>query len=509
MRHPFTLAVLSCTLCLIVTAPLLALHPRSTEAKGLLIGNWADPYVLKDGDDYYMTHSSWNFQPGTLIWHSKDLKSWEPVTRATLNSANEVWSPCIAKYDDTYYLYLPSAGIWVSTSKDIKGPWSEPIKLDISGSDPGHVTDEQGNRYIYTDGISFSKLSNDGLGVTTPLQPVYKGWFFPREWISGGYILQSPRVSKHDDWYYLNCAQGGTAGPSTSHMVVLARSRNITGPWENMPSNPLIRTWDRREKYWSKGHACLVEGPDDHWYCVMHGFPNGQRSLGRCTIIEPLEWTQDGWCKVAEKWPEGWGDGAIKINMPMSDDFDGPELGIQWQFFEKLEPGRFGFRDGALEMDGYGADPGDSRPLCVTPIDAAYTIETEVEVVGNATAGLMLFYQPFAYLAMGLEPDGTVRRMTKQIPGYPEHRDMKSDRRRVAFKIVNKNQDVQCFRKDPGGEWVPLSTGVDVAHLNSNVLGEWSAIRPALFVAGKGKARFLYFKYEPLKAEDDNPDEKN
>lgn len=39
----------------------------------VLAGDYPDPSVLKDGDDYYMTHSSFDAAPGLLIWHSRDL----------------------------------------------------------------------------------------------------------------------------------------------------------------------------------------------------------------------------------------------------------------------------------------------------------------------------------------------------------------------------------------------------------------------------------------------------
>ena len=48
-----------------------AIPPRPTKAIPLLLGNWADPSILKDGSDYYMTHSSFDHQPGLLVWHSK------------------------------------------------------------------------------------------------------------------------------------------------------------------------------------------------------------------------------------------------------------------------------------------------------------------------------------------------------------------------------------------------------------------------------------------------------
>ena len=67
-------------------------QPRLTQAKPLLIGNWADPTVLKDGDDYYMTHSSFDFQPGLLVWHSKDLRTWRPISHAVVNQEGSIWA---------------------------------------------------------------------------------------------------------------------------------------------------------------------------------------------------------------------------------------------------------------------------------------------------------------------------------------------------------------------------------------------------------------------------------
>lgn len=36
-------------------------------------GDHPDPSVLKNGEDYYMTFSSFDNYPGLIIWHSKDL----------------------------------------------------------------------------------------------------------------------------------------------------------------------------------------------------------------------------------------------------------------------------------------------------------------------------------------------------------------------------------------------------------------------------------------------------
>ena len=48
----------------------------------ILAGDFPDPSILKDGDDYYMTHSSFDASPGLLIWHSRDLVNWRALRPA-------------------------------------------------------------------------------------------------------------------------------------------------------------------------------------------------------------------------------------------------------------------------------------------------------------------------------------------------------------------------------------------------------------------------------------------
>ena len=48
----------------------------------IFAGDYPDPSILKDGDNYYIVHSSFEYYPGLLIWQSKDLINWNPVTNA-------------------------------------------------------------------------------------------------------------------------------------------------------------------------------------------------------------------------------------------------------------------------------------------------------------------------------------------------------------------------------------------------------------------------------------------
>jgi xylan 1,4-beta-xylosidase len=42
----------------------------------IFAGDHPDPSILKDGDDYYLTFSSFDAYPGLVIWKSHDLINW-------------------------------------------------------------------------------------------------------------------------------------------------------------------------------------------------------------------------------------------------------------------------------------------------------------------------------------------------------------------------------------------------------------------------------------------------
>jgi xylan 1,4-beta-xylosidase len=487
------------TVCLLLTTQLQAGEPaHPTQAKPLLVGNWADPSILKDGEDYYMTHSSFEYQPGLLVWHSTDLHTWRPVCRAVVNQQGSIWAPDLIKHQGRYYIYYPAAGTnWVVTADSPRGPWSAPQSIGTGHIDPGHVAGDDGKRYVHLSGGHAVEMSDDGLRAITAPKKVYEGWPIPRDWAVECFCLESPKLTKRGGWYYLTSAEGGTAGVSTSHMVVSARSQGPLGPWENSPHNPIIRTWSRDEAWWSKGHGTLVEGHAGQWYCVLHGWMNGYSTLGRCTLIEPIQWTDDGWFKAADCWPAGWDKPAL-VDMPMNDEFDGGQLSLQWQFFRQYDPDRFKLADGLLTLRALGESPRDSQPLCVMPLDRAYEIETEVEVEGRAQAGLMLFFSPKAYLGLAISQEGIVRRVQDAFQRYGGTEEPRIGRTRVGLRIVNDKQDVRFYYKDDAGNWQIMQPSIEISGAQHNALGGWHAVRPALFATGTGQARFQYFHYRPL-----------
>src|SRR5262245_585544 len=119
---------------------------NGTYLNPIVPGDHADPTILRDGNDYYMTFSSFNSYPGLVIWHSTDLVNWAPITAALHKPIGSVWAVDLCKHGDRYFIYIPAIpdnrgfvlfAIWAD---NIRGPWSDPIDLGITGClDPGHI----------------------------------------------------------------------------------------------------------------------------------------------------------------------------------------------------------------------------------------------------------------------------------------------------------------------------------------------------------------------------------
>ena len=140
-------------------------------------GDYPDPSIMRDGNDFYITHSSFTYFPALLIWHSTDLLHWEPVVRTVIDGDYSIYAPDLCKVNGKYYIYYPTSRgeNYVVVADKIEGPWSDPIKLDVGGIDPGHVMDADGNRYLYTNNGFVTPLTADGLAVNGQRTKAYDG----------------------------------------------------------------------------------------------------------------------------------------------------------------------------------------------------------------------------------------------------------------------------------------------------------------------------------------------
>ncbi|NDW19687.1 beta-xylosidase [Dysgonomonas sp. 216] len=461
--------------------------------KVIISGDYPDPSIVRDGRDYYMTHSPFYYMPGFLIWHSQDLINWQPICRAVPEYTGSAMAPDLIKHNGRFYLYFPSEGTnWVVWADDIKGPWSKPVDLKVNGIDPGHVVKDNGERYLYVDKGYVIRLSDDGLSTIGERKLVYEGWQYPKEWETEGMYLESPKLIFKDGYYYMISAQGGTAGPPTSHMIVVARSKNVHGPWENSPYNPLVHTYSANDNWWSKGHGTIVDDINGNWWVVYHAYANGYHALGRQTLIEPIEWTSDGWCRTTAEVTPIIPEKQVKHGLELSDNFGGKELGLQWTFWKEYTPRSVILKDNTLYLEAMGTTPADARKLLVTATDKTYEVQVEVRSDKGNDAGLILFYNEKAFA--GILSDGkqfTIYKNAETRINIPNKIGKRS-----FLKILNQGNNCTFLASKDGNNWTILAENIDVSNMHHNNYKGFFALRPALVSSGKGKAQFKQFQYK-------------
>lgn len=464
-------------------------------------GDYPDPSILRDGDDYYMVHSSFEYYPGLLIWQSKDLINWNPVRNALYKYVGSVWAPDLVKYNNRYYIYFPANNTnYVVYADSINGTWSDPIDLKIGNIDPGHVADENGKRYLFFSSGGFVSLSDDGLSVIGELRSSYSGWPIPREWSIECFCMEGPKLVKRGDYYYLTVAEGGTAGPVTGHMVISARSKSLLGPWENSPYNPITRTTGNKERWCSKGHGTLFEDAKGKWWMIFHAYENGFYNKGRQTLMVPIEWTKDGWYKI----PNGVSDDkpikkpglpAATSAFTLNDNFEGTGLKPQWTFFGEYNTSRFQVVDNSIVISAKGNSVGNSSPLLTIPLHHSYTAEVELSIEGKAIGGLILFYNGSAFSGILANNENILA----NINGWQFETEKKVIKNHVFLRMKNINNTVDLYYSADGTKWNKIENSLEVSGKHHNVLGGFMSLRIGLCSVGEGKVTFKGFKYKPIK----------
>ncbi|WP_298825926.1 glycoside hydrolase family 43 protein [uncultured Planococcus sp.] len=337
----------------------------------ILPGFNPDPSICRIGEDYYISVSTFEWFPGVGIYHSKDLKNWRLVSRplnrlSQLNMSGNsnsggVWAPALSYSDGQFWLIFTDVkvteGQWkdchnyLVTCETIDGEWSEPSYLNSSGFDPSLFHDESGKKYfvnMYWDhrvghhpfyGIVLQEFDPAARKLIGDSKIIFKGTDIK--------LTEAPHLYKIGEYYYLLTAEGGT---KYDHQATIARSRQIDGPYEVHPENPLITSWPYpRIPLQKAGHASMVQTHTDEWFLVhLTGRPLPQEDqalldprgfcpLGRETAIQRLEWKDDWPYVVGGNQPSSKIEGpAIEevqwpADFPEKDDFDSVELNSHFQ----------------------------------------------------------------------------------------------------------------------------------------------------------------------------------
>ncbi len=459
----------------------------------LLEGDNPDPSIVRYGEKYYMVHSSFVYTPGLIVYESDNLVDWRPCSVALPEYNGDIWAPDLCVFHDRFYIYLPTRDaegnktnmvVWADSPE---GPWSKPVDLKIGEIDPEHVTDADGKRYLLLSSGTLHPLSDDGTKITGDPVRIYDGWPIPEEWDIEGVSLEGINIKKVGEYYYLFAAEGGTAGPPTSHMVIQARSKCILGPWENAPSNPLLRTWSCQEKWWSKGHGSLVDTPDGRIFMLFHAYENGFQTLGRQTLIRELVLGEDGWLHLKE------GDISLPAPKRLKETYMGD---LVWQTYkEHCIDDRFKIssEEGRIVIKGVGNSPKNASPLLARTGAHRYEVEACFELnTPGASAGLVAYYNEDYHFGFGFNREHLLRYRRGQVSRSKQSYFVENVKDKLWLRMRNDAHVLSAWYSIDGKEWHKYPWAFEISGVHHNVLYGFLSVRPAIY-AGDGEVEVTHF----------------
>ena len=288
----------------------------------VVAGFHPDPSAIRVGDDFYLVNSTFGYFPGLPVFHSRDMVSWRQIGNA-IDRPGQIkygkdeltrglFAPAISHYQGTFYIantcFYCDGGNFIVTAKNPAGPWSDPVWLGFSGIDPSLFFDDNGAAWMVNNDIPQGTMLYDGHRAIWMQQfdIATQKMIGPRTVLVDGGAdpaskpehIEGPHLFKHEGWYYLTAAEGGTG---EQHAQMVWRSRQVTGPYEPWPGNPSLTQRDldpnRPQPVTSAGHAQFIKLKDGSWWAVFlatRPYRGNENNLGRETFLLPVTW-HDGW----------------------------------------------------------------------------------------------------------------------------------------------------------------------------------------------------------------------
>ena len=495
----------------------------------ILAGFHPDPSLCRVGDDFYLTHSTFEFFPGLPLYHSRDLVHWELIgnvltrpSQLPLKGASDsggLFAPTLRNWKGTFYLIcdnVSGGGNFIVTAKDPQGPWSEPVWLGDYGIDGSLFFDDDGKVYYHRagadngNGIAQGEINPGTLKLKGPLK---KAWEYPGEWNEG------PHLYKVNGAYYMISATGGTG---SRHQEVVARSSSPWGPFESSPHNPMLTERDDpKSPIQCAGHADLVEAPDGTWWAVFLGTRphKGMSVLGRETFLAPVTWTKDGWPIVGKDHHVALSMEAPKLKpfdvtaAPQKTVFDGSPMEPQWLHIRNYDPKNFSLeeRKGYLRIRA-AKDSLNSRweePAFVGQRQRAFrfTARTEMEfkpAQDGEEAGLCVRANEGNHDEIGIRRlEGKnqvfVRNRVLNREYLMAQEPVESDK--VQLEITGSEEKYQFSWSADGKTWNPLAVSPS-DELSREKAGGFTGTVIGLYATANGKdsqagADFAWFEMHP------------
>lgn len=228
-----------------------------------------------------------------------------------------LYAPTIRFHDGIFYVVCtnivhPGQGavdvpenFIVSTTDIWSGPWSDPVYFDFYGIDPSILFDADGRTYMHGSAAPgpHTKINLFEVDLATGKKlsaerTIWEG--------TGGIYPEGPHLYQRDGWYYLMISEGGT---HIDHMVTMARARNVWGPYEPCPANPILTARGTSAYVQCTGHCEAFQDSQGQWWGVCLGVrmaDGGRYIMGRETFLTRGHWDSE-WLSFERVQTDGYG----------------------------------------------------------------------------------------------------------------------------------------------------------------------------------------------------------
>ncbi|KAI3546654.1 hypothetical protein CSPX01_04309 [Colletotrichum filicis] len=308
-----------------------------TEFQNPIIPGFApDPSVVMVDGIFYLVTSSFHIFPGLPIYASRDLRSWKHIGNAinrpeqltlanagtnsftldtghTMIATGGLFAATIRHHRGRFYIVCTNCGssngssdlqnFIIHTSDIWSGQWSDPVSVDFHGIDSSLFFDDD-DRVYFQGCFVMDRSKQPSCTIKQVEVDVLTGkQLSEQREIWGGYArydTEGPHVYKVDGWYYLLVAEGGTF---EHHMLSIARSRDIWGPYESFEGNPIMTADGKDEYIQNIGHGELFQDARGAWWAAVLGVRrdgDGCAALGRESFLTPVEWPEGEWPRITQ-----------------------------------------------------------------------------------------------------------------------------------------------------------------------------------------------------------------
>ena len=371
--------------------------PRLTD-RLVMAGDFPDPTVVRFGDYFYMTATTAEWAPVFPLYRSHDLITWEPsgsiFPKPPVWAEGNFWAPeLIVDRGRLICCYTARArggvlSVALASTTDIDVPFTDhgPLVAQAQGSIDGLVVRDENERLYLVwkeDGNAFKNatpiwaqpLREDLLDVEGEMVEIMRN---DTKW--EGCLVEGSAIERHGDYFYMFFAGNGCCGKCCTYATGVARAKNLLGPWEKHPANPILR----KSALWRcPGHGTTVEHEGRH-FLLHHAYHESSHEyVGRQPMLSEYTY-QDGWPAFLTGRP-GAPFELSAAESELRDDFMGTELSQAWHWPALLEP-RKQQQYGSFYLGG--SYVGVGAMVAQRTLSGNYTAETRVPLQATAWAGL-------------------------------------------------------------------------------------------------------------------------